>query len=454
MKGLAAHRSQLTSWDTKSARAASYARAFSGFVPLSSYAEEAVDLIDPRSEPDKLWPVYGVSNKLGVFFSHMQRGSEFNSTYRRIETDWFFHNPTRANVGSLGRVGAIHPDAITSPEYQVWRLNGSGWSPSFMAILIKLPFFSQLIDVHRVGAVKQRLFTRNLLAIPVPKFDPAVEKAVIKLWNDAQAAADLEDEQARRIETDVHSELLLELGYKPNASLAHRRATAVLSSTLERWSLDWNRRPASSYLSGEGSFKLASLGGHVTMMQYGTSSKANVQGKGTAVVRMNNIVDGRLDLRDLKHVELLSADVKRWSLQPGDILINRTNSKELVGKTAVVQSKVDAVFASYIIRFRVDDKIWIPEFVASLINGPIGRDQIDALSRRIIGQANINTEEIRSLRLPIPPITLQAKLVAKMSEARVLVDAHRVRAASMRAGVKGEIMDMLMKGSIALSRST
>ena len=87
-----------------------------------SSAEEATELVRPSDQPDKDWPVYGVNNKAGVFFSHYQKGSEFNSAYKRIRADWFFHNPTRANVGSLGRVPQVPEDAITSPEYQVWRI--------------------------------------------------------------------------------------------------------------------------------------------------------------------------------------------------------------------------------------------------------------------------------------------------------------------------------------------
>ncbi len=65
---------------------------------------------------------YGVNNKAGVFLSSRSRGRTFNAPYKRIRKDWFFHNPTRCNVGSLGIVPEVPADAITSPEYQVWRL--------------------------------------------------------------------------------------------------------------------------------------------------------------------------------------------------------------------------------------------------------------------------------------------------------------------------------------------
>jgi len=114
--------SKLPRWDVKTARAALFRMANVGFRPLGEFAEEVTEMVRPWDQPDHLWPVYGVTNQAGVVFSHQQRGDSFNAPYKRIVRDWFFHNPTRANVGSLGRVPDVPPDALTSPEYQVWRL--------------------------------------------------------------------------------------------------------------------------------------------------------------------------------------------------------------------------------------------------------------------------------------------------------------------------------------------
>src|SRR2546423_1118999 len=114
--------SDLPRWDIKTARAAMLHLANPGFRPLGEFAEEATEMIRPWEQPEHLWPVYGVTNEVGVIFSHHQRGDAFNAPYKRICRDWFFHNPTRANVGSLGRVPEVPPDALTSPEYQIWRL--------------------------------------------------------------------------------------------------------------------------------------------------------------------------------------------------------------------------------------------------------------------------------------------------------------------------------------------
>ncbi len=164
---LAVHWSDVSRWDAKTARASAFRTSNRTFVPLGEFAEEATELVKPWEQPDKEWPVYGVNNRIGVFFSHYQKGADFNAAYKRIRQDWFFHNPTRSSVGSLGIVPEVPDDAITSPEYQVWRIT-KGLIPGYVAVLINTPFFVNLIQFHRVGAVKQRLYVANLLEIPVP----------------------------------------------------------------------------------------------------------------------------------------------------------------------------------------------------------------------------------------------------------------------------------------------
>ncbi len=138
---------------------------------MGEFIEEATDLCRPADEPDKEWPVYGVNNKEGVFLNSHQKGATFNAPYKRIRKDWFFHNPTRCNVGSLGIVPEVPADAITSPEYQVWRLKGDipePLLPGYVACLIQTRFFLDLVQFNRVGAVKQRMYTENLMQVRIP----------------------------------------------------------------------------------------------------------------------------------------------------------------------------------------------------------------------------------------------------------------------------------------------
>ena len=162
-------------WDLKGGRAAAFVAANADFVRLGDYSEECTETVRPWEQPDRRWPVYGVNNRDGVFRSAVQEGRKFNAPYKRIERDWFFHNPTRANVGSLGIVGDVPSDAITSPEYQVWRLAGC-FSPEFMALVLRTDYFLALVAINRVGAVKQRMYYSNLAEIRLPEVPKPVQR--------------------------------------------------------------------------------------------------------------------------------------------------------------------------------------------------------------------------------------------------------------------------------------
>ena len=172
--------------------------------------------------------------------------------------------------------------------------------------------------------------------------------------------------------------------------------------------------------------------------------KANTEHRGTPILRMNNVHEGVMRFGDIKHIELPSNERNRLLMREGDILFNRTNSKELVGKCAVFHSAEEYVYASYLIRVRTTEHIADPDYVAFVINGPIGRQQIDGLSRQIIGQANVNSQELRSLRIPLPPLSIQKQLVAEVTAAREHIAAERAAAEKLAADTAREVEEMIL----------
>lgn len=156
--------------------------------------------------------------------------------------------------------------------------------------------------------------------------------------------------------------------------------------------------------------------------QYGTSTRASENGAGIPVLRMNNIdVNGNLDLTNLKYVELDESDRQKYSLGSGDILFNRTNSRELVGKTGLWRAEFDAVPASYLIRVRIDPSKIVPEFLWAHMNSPYIKSLLFEKSRRAIGMANINARELRALPILIPPLEIQERFVKHLSTLQNIV---------------------------------
>lgn len=178
--------------------------------------------------------------------------------------------------------------------------------------------------------------------------------------------------------------------------------------------------------------------------RYGTSAKASREPMGHPVLRMNNIVNGWLDLSNLKYLSLTTNELDKYRLRAGDLLINRTNSKKLVGKCAVFDQEGTCVFASYLIRFRFNPEIVDPFYVAAFLNSSAGRREIDARSRQVTNQANINVREIRSIPIPLPSLDTQRQIAAQVKEEHdALMRIQQLKAKANRA--IDQILDELFK---------
>ncbi|MXX88399.1 MAG: hypothetical protein F4Y68_03985 [Boseongicola sp. SB0665_bin_10] len=163
-------------------------------------------------------------------------------------------------------------------------------------------------------------------------------------------------------------------------------------------------------------WEMRPLGEFCILTQYGTNKKATDQADGLPVLRMSNVTyRGELDCRDLKWARLSNNDTEKHLLRKGDILFNRTNSKELVGKTGIWDGRFDAVAASYFIRLRVDETSICPTYVWAFMNSAATKQRLFETARGAIGQANINAEEVKSLPLPVPPLDLQ-RTYSKLAE--------------------------------------
>ena len=165
-------------------------------------------------------------------------------------------------------------------------------------------------------------------------------------------------------------------------------------------------------------FPLEKIGNLVSTVQYGCSALASLEPIGVPILRMNNLQNDGWELSNLKYIQLTEDQLNTYKLKIGDLVFNRTNSKELVGKCEVFRESGDWVFASYLIRVRTDEQKLNPQFASDFLNTFIGRLQIDRFSRQIIGMTNINAEEIKQILLPLPPLSKQIELVAAMDGAR------------------------------------
>ena len=160
-------------------------------------------------------------------------------------------------------------------------------------------------------------------------------------------------------------------------------------------------------------WEVKKLGEECTEMKYGTSRPSCENGE-YPYLRMCNISsDGHLDLDNLKTISIPDDEVEKCIVRYGDILFNRTNSIELIGKTCMFDLETPMIIAGYIIRVRLSEKLE-SRFVSCMFNMPSMKKLLRAMAKGAVNQANINSKELASIIIPIPPVILQQSFAAKI----------------------------------------
>lgn len=151
----------------------------------------------------------------------------------------------------------------------------------------------------------------------------------------------------------------------------------------------------------------------VTEVRYGSSRKAADGDSGKyPYLRMNNITyNGELDLTDTKTIDIPDEELEKCTVRRGDLLFNRTNSKELVGKTCVYNRDEMMVLAGFVVRVRLNDRA-LPEFVSAFMNTDFSKQMLLGMCKAAIGQANINAQELQNIGIYIPPLQVQKDFVS------------------------------------------
>ena len=152
------------------------------------------------------------------------------------------------------------------------------------------------------------------------------------------------------------------------------------------------------------------IGDVVNEVKYGTSLPA-VEGGKYPYLRMNNLTsDGYLDLTNLKYIDVSDDELEKCIVRYGDVLFNRTNSIDLVGKTAVYNLHEEMVIAGYIIRIRLNGKI-LPEVFSQYMNLNVMKEKLRSMAKGAVNQANINAKELQGIKIYVPDMELQKHFI-------------------------------------------
>ena len=175
-------------------------------------------------------------------------------------------------------------------------------------------------------------------------------------------------------------------------------------------------------------WEMTTIGEIVTEVKYGTSRPA-IDGGKYAYLRMNNLTyDGYLDLADLKRIDIPDSEIEKCIVRKGDVLFNRTNSIELVGKTCVFDKDEDMIIAGYIIRVRLKP-VMLPLIMSYFMNTDALKKKLRSMAKGAVNQANINAQELKAIKIYLPPTDLQqqfADFVAQTDKSKYCLVGEQI----------------------------
>lgn len=283
------------------------------------------------------------------------------------------------NSMSFGRPYILKTSGCIHDGWLVLSPKDGGVHPDFFYYLLGSQSLYREFSKRAAGAVVKNLNTSLVRGVEIPLPPLAEQKRIAAILDAADAL------RAKR-----------------------RESLAQLDTLLQSTFLDMFGDP----VSNPKGWKMGVVGDLLSSASYGTSKKADEHRGAYPVLRMNNITyTGAWDLTSLKYIDLEDKELPKHLVHKGQILFNRTNSKELVGKTAVYRSDKPVAFAGYLVRGVVNEQA-DPEYVGAFMNTPQMKLFLQNKCKSIVGMANINAKEFQAIPIPKPPVDLQRRFAA------------------------------------------
>lgn len=198
-----------------------------------------------------------------------------------------------------------------------------------------------------------------------------------------------------------------------------------------------------------GEWEVVPLGYATVQTQYGLSVRGERTGQ-YPILRMNCFAEGSVGLADLQYVNLDDATFRRFRLNRGDILFNRTNSYELVGKVGLFDHEGLYTFASYLVRVATDQSKLLPSFLNYYLNAGSVQGRLKMVATRGASQSNISASKLREFAVPLPPISEQMEISQALSAVDKRLQIMEQRRAALESLFK-TLLQNLMVGRVRVT---
>ena len=286
---------------------------------------------------------------------------------------------------SIGKVGIARVPLSTKQGI-------AGIIPDSKIVNYKFLYYVLLKEAKKIKSIAQGMGSTlkeirpsklvNLVDVPLPPLP--LQQKIVKILDTIQSAIEVQEkiiETTKELKRSVMAEIF---------SSKFKIQNSKLQFKIKKWE---------------------ALGNLVEeKIDYGISKKGHRSGK-YPILRMNNLEDGKINTQDLQFVDLTEEEFKKFRLNKDEVIFNRTNSIDLVGKTALFDLDGDFVFASYLLRIRPKRDVILPEFLNYYFNFSRTQKELKSLASRGASQVNISAGRLATFKIPIFSIPEQREIV-------------------------------------------
>lgn len=362
------------------------------FSDINTYTARS---INPSMHPAQRFELYSVP-AFPTRFPELLLGTEIGSTKQAVEPQDVLVCKINPRINRVWQVGGRGPhQQIASSEWIVMR--AKGLCQSFLRFYFTSPSFRELIcdGVTGVGGSLTRAQPKRVADFPVP---------IAPLPEQNRIADKLGVLLARVDACRAHLDLVPDI-------LKRFRQSVLADASSGELTREWREERRIRL-----SWQEAALGALLTDVRYGTSKKCAYEPSKTPVLRIPNVVDGTINLENMKYADFDEDEKAKLALLPGDLLMIRSNgSVGLVGRTALVSAReAGYLYAGYLIRLRPDTERVRPAYLSVFLGSPALRAAIESTARSTTGVNNINAEEIRGFQVQVPCLEEQDEIIRRV----------------------------------------
>lgn len=341
-----------------------------------------------------------------------------------------------ARHGAVGIIPDTMLRVVLTSEYPVMVPDTTKLRPAYLNHLLRAEHFHRDLKRQASGTSGRKRVTPEAflsLEVPLPSLDEQDE--LVAAYTKALVEAAAKESQADLIVEESQRAFEEALGLAAPTPLPDRPAFIARFKDVERWSHEGILRHLTQPTAASTVWPMVSLS-EVGKVSYGLQkSPANRPGKHPRpYLRVANVQRGRLDLTEIKFMDVPDEDMPKLRLMDGDVLLCEGNSPDLVGRGAIWRNEIpDCIHQNHVLRVRVDQSKLLPDFLLAVINSSHGQGYFRSKAKRTTNLASINSKEVAGLPVPLPPLQKQQELLTAFTNSIGIATDKTNEAAALRA---------------------